>query len=147
MEHMHGWIKRLMGGMDLRVEEEARAKILEECGRGCIPRGFIADIKAVWETSNDLDDLVAKINDAWESAGADAHMRREGEEVYAVYGRCYCPLVGDYPDELSPSWCHCSRGWLLELFESALETPAQVELEKSVKRGDDVCRFKITRSP
>jgi hypothetical protein len=30
------------------------------------------------------------------------------------------------------------------MFESALKKPVKVELEKSIIRGDNLCRFKVT---
>lgn len=143
MEHLHRWIKKLMEGIDSEVDEDIRAKILEGCGRSCVSRSFIGEMKDAYEESKDVDGLLERINEAWESAGAKARMKREEDGIYAEYGECYCPLVKDYLEELSPSWCQCSQGWLMELFESVLGKPVQVELEKSVKHGEDLCRFKI----
>lgn len=132
-----------MEGLDSEVDEETITKILEDCGRNCISRSFIEEMKAVWKKSEDLDLLLRKINEVWGNAGANASIKRGGDGIYAEYGECYCPIVQDYLEELSSSWCICSCGWLLELFESVLERPVEVELEKSVKRGDDICRFRL----
>lgn len=139
---MHRWIRRLMEGMDSEVDEETRTRILEDCGRNCIPLGFIEKMKAVWE-EYDLDGLLENINNVWASAGANAYVKRRGDRIYAEFGDCYCPIVQDYPEELSSSWCNCSRGWLLELFESVFGRTVEVELEKSIKQGDEICKFRI----
>jgi predicted hydrocarbon binding protein len=70
-------------------------------------------------------------------------LQGKGDAVYVVYDRCYCPLVKGYDGKLSPTFCSCSRGWIKELFESVLKKPVEVKLEKSVKQGDEICRFRI----
>jgi predicted hydrocarbon binding protein len=110
---------------------------LEDCGRVCISSSFIKRVKQAWERSDDLDSFLVNGGEVW------GHIERGGDGIYVEYGECYCPLVKGYPEKISSSWCNCSRGWLLELFERALERPVKIELEKSIKQGDDVCRFRI----
>lgn len=137
MKHTHRWIESLMANMDAKVDEETRVKILENCGRSCIPTSFLKKARSCQEKSEDLDDFLERLGKIWN------HLKREGGDIYVEYDKCYCPLVKTFPGELSSSWCNCSRGWLLELFESALGRPVGVELEKSIRQGDDICRFKI----
>lgn len=137
MKHTHRWIESLMANMDAEVDEETRVKILENCGRSCIPTSFLKKARSCQEKSEDLDDFLERLGKIWN------HLKREGGDIYVKYDKCYCPLVKTFPGELSYSWCNCSRGWLLELFESALGRPVGVELEKSIRQGDDICRFKI----
>jgi len=137
MSHLHSWIKTLMGSLDSEVDEEVRIRLLENCGRNCIPRSFVEKVKELRKDSKDLDEFLDKLGEVW------PHLERDGDEVYAVYDRCYCPLVEDHPDKLSRSFCYCSRGWLKELFESALKRPVEVELLKSIRQGDDTCRFRV----
>jgi len=127
-----------LGDLDSQLDEDTRVKILEDCGRSCTPRSLVEKLKSVWGDTGNVDDFVDEAAKAWK------HLRREGDGVYVEYERCYCPLVKDYAGELSDSWCNCSRGWLLELFGSATGSPVGVELLRSVRRGDDECRFQIT---
>ena len=137
MKHLHRWIKGLMDGLDSKVDERTRTRVLEDCGRVCISSSFIKRVKHVWERSGDLDSFLENVGEVW------GHIKREGDVIYVEYGECYCPLVKGYPEKISSSWCNCSRGWLLELFERALGRPVKIELEKSIKQGDDICRFRI----
>jgi hypothetical protein len=91
--------------------------------------------------AKDLNEFLDKLGKVW------SHLHREGENLYIVYKKCYCPLgralLKDYPGQLS-SYCNCSRGWIKEMFEYALKKPVKVELEKSIVHGDNLCRFRIT---
>jgi predicted hydrocarbon binding protein len=137
LTHSHRWIKSLVQSLDENVDEETRAKILERCGRNCISQSMTAKAKKIKKNSKDLDEFLVKLSKNWK------HLKLDGKEIYVEYEKCYCPLVRDYPEKLSVTFCNCSRGWLKELFESALEKPVEVKLEKSIKRGDEICRFRV----
>jgi len=138
MKHMHKWIKTLTESLDKELDEKTRAKILESCGRNCIPRSFVQKAQACRKNAEDVDDFLDRLGKIW------GNLKREGNDVYVVYKKCYCPLVRGYSGKLSPTWCNCSMGWIKKLFESTLEKPVEVMLEKSIKQGDDICRFKVS---
>jgi len=137
MKHLHKWIGTLIDNLDRLVDEKARIEVLENCGRTCIPRNFIMKVQGCKNSSKDIDEFLGKLNKIW------SYLQRDGDNIYVVYEKCYCSLVKAYPDKLSPTFCNCSRGWLKELFESVLERSVEVVLEKSVRQGNDVCKFRI----
>jgi predicted hydrocarbon binding protein len=137
LKHFHRWIKSLMDGLEAQIGEETRAKILENCGRNCISRNFVKKAQTLKKNAKDVNDFLDKLGQSWK------HLQRKGNNVYVIYETCYCPLVRGYPEKLSPAFCNCSRGWIKELFESALERPVDVTLEKSIKQGDDTCMLKV----
>lgn len=137
MTHLHRWIKTLMDNLDAEVDEETRAKILENCGRTCISSGFVKKAQACKKNAETMEEFLDNLSKMWNQ------LRREKGDVYVVYEKCYCPLVKKYSGKLSPIWCSCSRGWIKELFESALQRPVDVVFEKSIKQGNDVCKFKV----
>jgi hypothetical protein len=47
---------------------------------------------------------------------------------------------------ISPTYCHCSVGYVKEMHERMFGKPVAAELEDSVLRGGRRCRFKITVS-
>ena len=143
MEHFHRWVKCLLEGLETRVNRDLLAEILSNCGRRCIPESFIKKMMKVWSEDPDLDVLIENINDSWSGAGADAKIRRKNSELMVEYGECYCPLVKESVQEMPSIWCECSRGWLMQLFESFLGDKVEVELIESVQKGDEKCRFKV----
>jgi len=67
---------------------------------------------------------------------------------------CHCPFVReslrpggeslrDGFAGVAPDWCHCSAGFEKLLFDVALGADLEVEVEESVLKGDDRCRFAI----
>ena len=77
--------------------------------------------------------------------GKDAALR-EGDVVKVTYPRCFCPLVSDFKEPLSASYCFCSAGWLKEVYETVSGKPVTVEIVETVKRGAQRCRFNVKLS-
>ena len=128
------WITTLMSGLEKNVDEKTLARILEQCGRQCQSQSFVKKAKGLYEKSKDIDDFLEKFGRAYK------HLRREGEEVYIVYPRCFCSQVNKIPKgKLSGTYCNCSRGWAKEMFETVTGKPCEVELLSSIKRGAKEC--------
>lgn len=131
------WLGALLGAMDVQLDEEARRKLMEASGRACARRGAVAGLRKASE--GNLDKLVA----ALEKMLGPGNARRAGDVVHLRYAKCYCPLVGNGREKLSPTYCNCSRGWALEVFEAISGKPVSVELLSSIRRGGPDCRFTI----
>ncbi len=137
MKHVHRWIESLMGMLDKSLDEKTRMEVMEACGRTCIPQSFIRSAQACKEESKNDDDFLDRLNKVWR------HVKREGKKVYVIYEKCYCPLVKGHPNRVSPTFCNCSRGWIMELFESALERPVEVKMVSTIAKGDEICKFEV----
>ncbi|UCF58654.1 MAG: hypothetical protein JSV15_06230 [Candidatus Bathyarchaeota archaeon] len=132
------WIACLMAGLDEYVDEETRAKLLEQCGRQCISQSFIKKAQGIYQKSENIDEFLNKFGKVYK------HLHREGDKVYVVYPKCYCSFVGKIPrGKLSATYCNCSRGWAKALFEGALGKPVDVIIEESIVKGDKQCKFRI----
>ena len=64
------------------------------------------------------------------------------------YHYCHCGWVRDSlkrsdKEQVSPTFCNCSGGWHKVPFEGIFEQTLEVNLVKSVLKGDDVCTFAI----
>lgn len=138
MKHIHKWIYTLASNLDENVTEKTKVLVLENCGRACLTESMKQRAKKVKQESKNVADYLVKLSKVWR------HLKLRGKAVYVEYPRCYCPIVASYKGDLPKTWCNCSRGWIKELFESSLNKPVEVKLEKSVKQGDKICRFKIT---
>jgi hypothetical protein len=133
------WIQDLLASMEAHVEAETLVTIMEDCGRGC---ARATALPVAERHRGDLDGWLAGLGGAIGATNiqADAALRR----VQITYPQCFCHLVSDGPARLSDTYCHCSCGWLKELFELVLESPVEVTLSESIKRGGDACRFTVT---
>jgi predicted hydrocarbon binding protein len=135
--HLQKWIGTVVDGLDDMVDEKTRITILENCGRTCISPSFVKKAINLKEKSGSNKEFLDKLAKTW------SHLKLEGKNIFVVYNQCYCPLVKSYEEKLSKSFCNCSRGWVKELFESSLKKPVTVILEKSIKQGDEICRFRV----
>jgi predicted hydrocarbon binding protein len=52
-------------------------------------------------------------------------------------------MVSKTKKRFSSTYCNCSRGYLLELFEQIFEKPVKVDLVESVIQGAKSCKFII----
>lgn len=140
MAHMNDWIGAMIKSLDDKVDENARIRILEDCGRACAKRRAVKKVQALKARIKDLDKLLQEINKQhfWTD-----NLYRDNNTIYAIYSNCYCALIREGPENLSPSFCYCSRGWVKELAELIVEKPVEIEIVQTIKRGGTICKFAI----
>jgi len=141
------WAGRFMRVLDERLDVETRRGLMEANGRACAQGAYGPPDPA---KKVGVDELVAGL--AKYVGPENAH--REGDVVYFNYkqnpsglriadGYCLCPLVEDGPADLSPTYCHCSVGYVAYMFERNLGRPVRVELLESLRGGGKACRFAV----
>lgn len=152
IEFAETWVSRLMENMDQILSEEERKTLMQACGRSCFIKAF-----GVASESPPSPDALDNFIQSFQQRG-ESEIRREGNIVYFHYGNaeqnqyglrlldgyCMCPLVESGPEELSPTYCQCSTGYIKELFGRLTVKPVEVELLESLRTGGKLCRFKIT---
>jgi predicted hydrocarbon binding protein len=134
------YAKCLMDNFEKQFTEKVRVKVLENCGRNCIGASTIERAKKIGKNTKTLEDLVSRLNKQ-HIGGGKLHI--EGNRIYGEYKRCYCGMVNKTKEQFSSTWCNCSRGYLLELFEQTLGKPVKVDLLESVIQGAKTCKFTI----
>lgn len=112
---------------------------LEYCGGCCIDPDLIKNARQQLEKLNDMDKVLEELNKEGIGGGK---MYREGENIYATYENCYCPLV-EMEKEVPAVYCNCSRGWFKAFFGGLLKKDVEVELLSSIVRGGTSCEFII----
>jgi len=136
--HSERWIAWIIAALDEHVDDETKAKILEQCGRQCQSENLVKKARKIYEKSENLDEFLDKFGQVYEN------LYREGDKVFIVYPKCYCPNVDKIPQgKLSATYCNCSRGWAKALFEGALGRQVEVIMEKSIIDGDEQCKFRV----
>lgn len=132
----HRRIKNVLEGLDAEADEETRIKILKNCGRKCAPRSLATKAQVLKKQSKTTGEFLEKLSKVWK------YLRIEDGDVYVEYERCYCLLVRAYKGELSKSFCNCSRGWIKQILETALQKPVEVKIKRALQ-GADSCRFSL----
>lgn len=131
------YILTLMENLEKRVDDRTRVELMEACGRACARRGGL--LKLAEKHKGDVPSFVAAMA---ERIGKD-NVHLEGKIVHWGYPRCFCELVAEGPARLPDVYCHCSVGWVLEVFETVAGRPVHVELVQSIKRGGSSCQFLV----
>lgn len=131
------WITTLMESMEEQIGIGARSQLMESCGRACARRSSV--MKTAQSCKGDVGKLVRTL-----AGFLGEGNRMSGSIVELRYPKCYCELVADGPARLPDLYCHCSEGWIKEMFETAAQKKVRVEVLQTVKRGADSCRFRIT---
>ena len=130
----------MMDVLDREVDEETRWAIMEACGRQCIGASTLEKARRLRQEAQGLDDLLRRLNEAHIGGGL---LRQEADGIHAAYDRCYCGAVSGTSAPFSATYCHCSCGWMRQLFEMLLDKPVKVELLSSIIQGDERCQFLI----
>lgn len=145
------WLKGAMERLDAAVDKKIGKRVMERCGRSCA------------EASETLERVVAK-RKKYKSLAKflEAEKRtllpgmrfeREGKILYQYYLpqsfsprlRCFCSLLEGLPAEenISPTYCHCSKGFVMKMWESILGKAVKVEVIATAATGAKECKFKI----
>jgi predicted outer membrane repeat protein len=149
MEFADIWIKRFFDVMDKTLDEASRAKLMMLNGKTCYREWIV-------ETKQEIKPIAYE---EWAKKAAtrkDEGFKVEGNVIYFQYnssaetggavegGVCLCPMVETLPAGMSPTYCHCSVGYVKEMFELRFNRTVSVELLDSVLKGGKRCKFKIT---
>ncbi|MFW9854808.1 MAG: hypothetical protein ACFFFG_07090 [Candidatus Thorarchaeota archaeon] len=133
------WFSGLLEGIK-ELDDETWPRILELTGRACARVHAVELFRETWKNSKDLDEFLVNINAA---LGEKVFSRIDQNQISATYKSCSCPLVTlELVD--SPILCNCSPSWLIENFESVLDTRIDVSTEGTILQGSDRCHFILT---
>jgi predicted hydrocarbon binding protein len=131
------WTRNLFANLEEKVDGKTLEQVLLKCGRQCITESFKRRAKALRRKAKSDGEILRSLAKIWPA------LKLEKNAVFVVYPRCYCYIAGKFPGTLPKSYCNCSRGWIMELFETALGRSVKVEIIKTIKRGDSECRFRV----
>lgn len=147
VEFAKTWVKRFMDILDRELDEKTRLELMEINGRMCY-RGAHGEDNP--DERMDIDDYIQRVQ---EYVGVE-NCYRDGDTVRFNYvqnrrglkiseGYCLCPIVEDGPSDLSATFCHCSVGYVSEMFGRVTGYPVRVDLLESLRSGGKSCRFLV----
>ena len=147
------WVRDAIDRLDTLTVEDARAKVMENCGVNCahvngtvIERGKTRRAKHPTEETF----LAAEVRKPQNGT----RLERDGDILYQIYApaafsrpmRCYCGLLRGLPEvvHVSPTYCQCSRAFVRTYWSEVLGRPVGVDVLETAITGSTECRFKIT---
>ncbi len=125
------------------LEEETGRHIIEQCGRACAQANELSEAaqktRAEVENKDDIDLLFTTFKD---KAYNTPRLYKEDTVIYLEFHECSCLLVKSGQIN-NPFFCHCTRGYTKEIFETLFARPVKVKLLQSILRGDPICKQEI----
>ncbi len=154
-EELAAWLLAAINRLDGAVHESTRNEIMENLGFQCaeMNRSHIEQALAKRQQFGSLEEFLAAEE---KSPSRGTRLVREGEAFYQCYDprgdfdvRCFCSLWRGLAAEqnASPTWCQCSKGFVMKLWEAYVGQAVPVELVGSCIAGDSECRFRIHLPP
>ena len=146
------WVKGAMDRLDALVDEKTRIQVMENCGYSCalVNKSHMEKAKARRKKYKSIDEFLEAEQ---RNPMRGTRLIREGDVMYQFYTphsytrpmRCYCSLLRGLPpnERISPTYCHCSKGFVKKFWEGVLERSVKVELIQSVVSGAQECKFAI----
>jgi hypothetical protein len=146
------WVKGAMDRLDTLTDFAKREQVMLACGYNCIainkrPMETARARRQKYPTEEAF--LTAEV----QKPPKGFRFEREGNvltqyytpRIYGVGMRCYCSLMRGLPADVraSPTYCHCSRGFVEKYWEGILGRPVRVELGDTAISGADECKFVI----
>jgi hypothetical protein len=150
-EEVSGWLKGAIDRLDALVDEETRVRIMEQMGFNCaeINRSHVEQSLA---KRNKFETLAEFLEAEERQPSPGTRLVREGDVIYQYYQplqvfgrRCFCSLwrgLGD-DENASLTWCQCSKGFVMKLWEAYVGSPVKVELVESCIAGAEECKFAV----
>jgi len=134
------WIAQLHKGID-QMDERTKAAIMRPAGISCASDLLSLCQKYLDKKIESIEDLVTGWNIVREKRHLMGKWVLEGKSITGVFSECGCPLVRSGLIELHPVQCYCSQGLMETIFSQVADRPVQVEIKRSIGRGDEVCEF------
>jgi predicted hydrocarbon binding protein len=132
-------IKSAVDLVESQCSRKECISIMQGCH--CLGQSVIAKVQRLYRSSRDIEDWLVKMND---NALGGVRFQPTGNRVRVIYDKCYCGSVSQTRELFSDTYCHCSCGWLKQLFEQTLGAPVKVTLVNSIIQGAEQCEFIIT---
>lgn len=121
---------------NFKDENEAKT-FLANRGSNCFKQSMFAKIKELRENLKNEDEILNYLK-------KNFPLLKEIEgKFYMVYPRCFCHNLENVDIIVPKSYCYCTEGCVREFFKTALSREVNVQLEKSVRWGDEVCKIRV----
>jgi hypothetical protein len=151
-ERIAMWVKGAMERLDAAAGIKTRNAVMEQCGRNCaeVNHGTVDRVVAKRKKYKSLDEF---LDAEKKKLLPGMRLERDGRILYQYYTprsfsppmRCFCSLLRGLPaqESVSPTYCQCSRGFVLRMWERVLGKLVKVEVVATVVTGAEECQFKI----
>jgi predicted hydrocarbon binding protein len=122
-----------------KLKNNEGVNILKSCGEECCKESKLYEaarnIRNQYPDEKDNKKLFNAFKQQYYNTSG---LVKNGDKITLVFDKCTCALVE--AGVSNPYLCHCTTGYSKTIFETLFEKEVRVDLEKSILRGDKVCR-------
>ncbi len=136
------WIAQIHKSID-QMDKQMKTVIMRPAGAACASDLLKLCQERLQKKIESIEDLVAGWNIIREERQLKGKWQIEGHTIRGVFGECGCPLVRSRLIELHPVQCYCSQGLMETIFSQVAKKTVEVEIIRTIGRGDDACEFLI----
>jgi hypothetical protein len=136
------WMARLHDGID-HLDQDLKYAIMKPAGEACASDILLLCERYLGKKVSTVEDIIAGWNIIRDRRNLKGRWVIEGNTLRGIFGECGCPLVRSGLIELHPVQCYCSQGMMETIFSQVSKKTIEVEIKRSIGRGDDVCDFLI----
>lgn len=117
-------------------------EILNQCGKDCCESSHFyqgaINIRNQHSTEKDDDTLLKEFKSQYYNT---EKLSKNGKSITLIFEECTCPMVKNGVD--NSYLCNCTIGYSKKVFETLFEKEVTIELEKSILKGDSICKQHI----
>jgi len=136
------WIAGLHESID-KLSQDQKLVIMKPAGKKCTSDLLSICEKYLGKQVDTIEDLVTGWNLLRDERKLKGKWKYEGNIIRGIFGECGCPFVQSGLIELHPVQCYCSQGMMETIFSRVAKKTIEVEIKRSIGRGDNVCDFFI----
>ncbi|MBN1858413.1 GyrI-like domain-containing protein [Candidatus Bipolaricaulota bacterium] len=166
---VRSWMSGALDRLDTAIpDEQTRACVLNHCAHH-YPRIELDRMRAVYEEIGDLSAFIDRLAadkalfpariwvESYDGQPAayiercippwqrEAYEKAEDPKMKRYYA-CFCPVAREAirrDEPLSASFCNCSGGWFVQMWEAILDRRLRVDVVDSVLEGNERCVFRV----
>ena len=158
------WIKSAMDRLDEMCDEKTGNLVMIDTCPHTYPKKRIQEMRAELERLGDIDRLIElmRSDTSWGGGSFYDYPVRKGDVIYVTkvpyspkkfesattdtekrLAYCHCGLVKHAKEDISPTFCCCSGGWVRQLWEGVFNEHVDVWLHESLLKGDGRCTHAV----
>jgi len=165
-DRLRGWVRGAIARLDEAVpDERTRACLMNGCAHPH-PKPQLERLRAAYRESGDLGRFVERLEmdktlyppRVWREPDRPSVLYVErtipypderdatDDPIEKRFHTCFCSMVKDAilrGEEISPTFCHCSAGWFVQIWEAILDRRLRVDVVQDVLHGADRCVFAV----
>ena len=135
------WINKNLTELS-KLNDKIGIEILNKCGQACCESSNLYQGACKVRNKNVSEtDIDIFFNDFKDEYYNSDNFTKEGNTITLIFKECTCPMVKKGVN--NSFLCNCTIGYSKRLFETLFDKKVTIDLEKSILRGDPVCKQNI----